>query len=204
MRSRDPAFLHGTGYSLAAPMRLLDHLHCAPNNPFGHGTGGPRSGKIADHIGGYRAFPDRALSPSVTNCQRAPCVCRPLAPAGTSRSCVGSIGGARRRARARTCSPVRRRWCARACASRRSPRWRRHGSREPHCTGRRRTGLGGCLSARSPRAGQPEGRFLTCPRHDVATTRRPIFDVGGHLALPAAGPDPASARSTDVDHARTQ
>jgi len=41
-------------------MRLLDHLHCAPNNPFGHGTGGPRSGKIADHIGGSaRVIPDR-------------------------------------------------------------------------------------------------------------------------------------------------
>src|SRR5262249_43335323 len=87
-------------------------------------------------------FPIAALSPSVATCQRAPCVCRPLAPPGTSRSCVGSIGGARRRARARTCSPVRRRWCARACASRRSPRWRRPGSREPHCTGRRRTRLG--------------------------------------------------------------
>jgi len=69
MRSRDPAFLHGTGYSLAAPMRLLDHLHCAPNNPFGHGTGGPRSGKIADHIGGYRAFPDRRI---VTLCNELP------------------------------------------------------------------------------------------------------------------------------------
>src|SRR5262249_47334188 len=81
MRSRDPAFLHGTGYSLAAPMRLLDHLHCAPNNPFGHGTGGPRSGKIADHIGGYRAVPD---PPLFTLCNelpaRTPCVPAPFPP----------------------------------------------------------------------------------------------------------------------------
>jgi hypothetical protein len=30
-----------------------DQLHCAPNHPFGPGTGGPRNGKIADQIGGY-------------------------------------------------------------------------------------------------------------------------------------------------------
>jgi hypothetical protein len=35
-------------------------LHCAPNNPFGHGTDGSRSAKIADHNGGSaRVLPVR-------------------------------------------------------------------------------------------------------------------------------------------------
>ena len=58
--------LPGTAGCLAAPMRLLDHLHCAPNNPFGHGIGGLRSGKIADHIGGTaRVIPGKIQLHSV-------------------------------------------------------------------------------------------------------------------------------------------
>jgi len=70
-------------------MRLLDHLHCAPNNPFGHGTGGPRSGKIADHIGGYsRAGVDQAQLPIVI--KRVPCA-RPYRRIGAGRRRAGSL-----------------------------------------------------------------------------------------------------------------
>ena len=81
-------------------------------------------------LGGYRAFLDPR---TVTLCNELPAralYVPAICPAATSRSCAGSFGGARRRARARSWSPVRRRWCARACASRRSPRWRRHGAQE--------------------------------------------------------------------------
>jgi hypothetical protein len=42
----------GTGTRWRRRCASWTTLHCAPNNPFGHGTSGSRSAKIADHIGG--------------------------------------------------------------------------------------------------------------------------------------------------------